>query len=397
MARATTARLIATAALACAAFAGACQVIGGIDYVDKVEPEAAAPIEAGVDAFRDPCSHEGLPEKRPTDAGAPILPPFVLAVSDFQFGAKRSDGTPIGFDIDNSCTCEERKPTANDAAVGCVPRASAITADLCDTDGGVDNQVLKVAGPLAANFGTDIDRISRIDEFIKVGRAGLLLHIAGWDGTPNDDNLTVGFIASPGLYDHTGCEATPPPDGGFGPEGGPPYVPRWCGKDKWAYDPAFTSNVVERIIAPARAVPAYVVDGVLSFQTELLPLFFGEVLLNVRSARVAGNLLKSGDKVTLTNAVVGGRATPQDFFGGFALVVLTTSMNERFCRRPEFEIFRQTLCDNLDLPSEGGASAPCGEISLGFQFAASSAAFGEPREAGLPNLGTCDAAILRCP
>ncbi len=195
-----------------------------------------------------------------------------------------------------------------------------------------------------------------INQSLEAGIGGVLLIIDGWNGLPDDDQVTVRLV--PAMTTATG-------------------PPAWDGTDRWIayadrYDPSL----------PGRNVPdtdnktdtAYVTQGTLVWDARSLPAFlmpFGAqgALVQVRLAEVAvmGNLRSEQRPRLLTDAVLAG------VWSAFLAVRNSRHLAEVIARCDTCEVDRLTPivedllgeAPDMLLPASQGASK-CDAISVGF-------------------------------
>lgn len=204
----------------------ACQLVAGIDRVDKSTAVADVQAQDAPSAApnADPCVHSGLPGPPAVDDDpSRELPPIVLALSRFSL---KNDGDAVpGIDLDGVCTCDERVGTAHDGGESCVRKGKIA----CDSEGGVDNAFATVAEEFA--IAIDVDQLAGVNDSIALGKLGALLFIRKYNGLANDREVELGIAASQGLFATT-CPNAVPDDGGRGT-----FSPGWCGDDAWSYAP----------------------------------------------------------------------------------------------------------------------------------------------------------------
>jgi hypothetical protein len=249
-------RPVVVVGLASLALAAACASLSGLTGGDPtVEPieagsEGAAQTEAAPPT-PDPCSHATYPPPPAKDDDPNgVVPTLVVAVRDESVSGTVDGGAPIGFDLDGVCSCFPDTTTAHGAAPSCIPPEGGARA--CDGDGGVDRQIgaLLAAYTVPSNTGAN-------------GGPTLLIKVTKYNGRANDSEVFVGFIASPGVYDRTGCTN--------GDDAGAPYAPTWKGCDRFALD---QSSILPSTQEPLSYQPAYVTDHVLVVPPSTKPITF---------------------------------------------------------------------------------------------------------------------------
>ena len=362
MTRAT--RAFATVAAATLAVV-ACQVVAGIEPVEKVDPPAldrASPDASGDGASApvDPCQH-ALPPPEPDkdDDRDTELPPFYLALRTLDVIAKDGDAYR-GFDLDGVCTCDKRPGTAANGASSCAPKLKD-----CDFDGGIDNR----GATLFEQFSpTGFSPSDSANEGIAGGRRGLLLYIKGYNGRPNDRQVTVGVMITYGIVDGSGCGTS---------SGGGRSPPGWCGNDLWTYPLEYVKPTTKE---PLFQGNGYVNDGTLVFRSELpITMFFGGTTLTFGSPITAGVLAKNASGLWTFDALLSGRIPVTELLGATGNFSAPDNENALLCNSPFFATVKKTLCDAVDinrtsvLDFEEGA---CDAISTALGFTAEQASVG---------------------
>lgn len=378
----------------------ACQIVAGIERVEKVAPiPDTGPPEAEPPPA-DPCGHAAPPAAPPksnTPGEDDELPPFVVAVRTFSLIPQA--GAPVpGYDLDRVCTCETREPTAGEGGTSC--RLNPKTTG-CDDDGGVDNAAFHLFDQYKQVI--QIDDSANVNDEIANGFKTVLLQIAGYNGLPNDPSINVGVFPSDGVLEqpapHPSCDASTAntrldrPDATF-------WTPVHCGQDKWSIvEDAVIGK--SRPLVPVRTGLGWVKDGVLvvSVNDSLQVPFFNSVISLV-TARLVGRLvpldqtMKPRDpKVPPTEAekrlwrlddgVLAGRIPARDILAAVGSVddPLDKQSGKHLCTTPLFGTVRDEVCAYLDISSnpqrDSNLDYACDAISAAFGFAASPALDGE--------------------
>lgn len=266
-----------------------------------------------------PGSEEGGPEAA-ADAGATCLarwpqPPaqndpassgggaWVVAMQTVNVGANPDAGAilpdsgtplpPIGFDLDNDCTCCTERSMST-----CITGGSCIGPSVvCDDDAGRDHIALNIFrvvpnASAAANTG------------MQTGQFSILLQVSGYNGALNDTNVTVALYVSNGLV---------------GIQNGGSVTPHHDGTDMWTVDSHYIATAQTGGTVPdgtpcngtSACQPIYVdnsawvTNGVLVARPEAtLPLTFGY------RANIGGALMK------LNDTVISGTLRPIEVDGG---------------------------------------------------------------------------------
>jgi hypothetical protein len=207
---------------------------------------------------------------------------------------------PIGFDLDNDCTC------CSHASGSTCPTGGSCAGSgvICDDNAGRDHVALRIFSVLpsasaAANAG------------LQGGQFSILLQITNYNGTLNDTSVTVALYVSNGLE---------------GIQDGGAVTPLHNGADLWTVDTHYLATTQTGGTVPdgtpcngtTACQPiyvdnaAYVSDGVLvSRPSATLPLTFGY------RANIGGALMK------LSDAVISGTLQRSQGQGGSVLWALT--------------------------------------------------------------------------
>ncbi|MBX3260609.1 MAG: hypothetical protein KIS78_24560 [Labilithrix sp.] len=358
-------RALATTAAATLAVV-ACQVVAGIEPVEKVDAAAldgASPDasgDGGADAGVDPCHHV-LPPPEPDkdDDRDTELPPFYLALRTLDVIAKDGDSYR-GFDLDGVCTCDKRPGTASNGASSCAPKLKD-----CDFDGGIDNR----GATLFEQFSpTGFSPSDSANDGIAAGRRGLLLYVKGYNGKPNDRQVSVGVMITYGIVDGSGCGTS---------SGRDRSPPGWCGNDLWTYPLEYVKPTTKE---PLFQGNGYVNDGTLVFRSELpITMFFGGATLTFGSPITAGVLAKNGAGLWTYDALLSGRIPVTELLGATGNFSAPDDESSMLCNSPFFATVKKTLCDAVDinrtsvLDFEEGA---CDAISTALGFTAEQASVG---------------------
>ncbi|MFO0678383.1 MAG: hypothetical protein U0169_17735 [Polyangiaceae bacterium] len=371
----------AFAVAACVAASASCSIYGaGLlePGIDGSVAETSSTPDAAVDVL-GACDRDTLPP-RPTTIDAGLTDAgdgldLTFAVRNLRIDvepglSKEGLGPATGLDLDGLCTC---------------PGPAACTGKLvCDDARGRDN----VLGPLTALLGGAAD-LSGIDYFLKSGQATILVRIEGYNGLPDDDQVTFRFVNSLGLER---------PDGGtVGPA-------KFDGKDAWSIEPKSLvggSALLGRDCdAPTGSNPclplpensdttAYVANGTLVARLHgvahlLFPLgVLREVDLAIRDAKVVARVALRDDGVfELQDGMLAARISVVDYLKALANGpdVFATANNPlgklpALCTNTgAFDTLRKATCGTVDLPSDPAndaiGTAPCDAMSIGTSFIA---------------------------
>lgn len=394
-------RRLAALAFALAGAGLACQIVAGIERVEKVPPAPdSTPPEDVTPPATDPCSHHA-PPGAPVKTGAPgeddELPPFIVAVHTLNLVPEA--GAPVpGFDLDNVCTCETRTPTAGEGGTTC--RLNPKTMG-CDDDGGIDNAGAHLFDEYKQVI--NIDDSANVNDEIGNGFKTLLIQIAGYNGQLNDPSINVGVFPSDGLTEKPpskpSCDASMPTTRGDRPDA-TFWTPVYCGDDKWSVvkETAIGTN---RPLVPVRTGSGWVKDGVLvvSVNDSLQVPFFNSVVSLVTARMVAKlvpldvNLKPRDPKVPpkdaekrlweLREGVLAGRIPARDILAAAGSLddPLDKQSGKHLCSTPLFLTAQTAICSYLDISSNPqrdlNLSFGCDALSSAFGFAAFPALDGE--------------------
>ncbi|MBX3223800.1 MAG: hypothetical protein KF795_25025 [Labilithrix sp.] len=381
-------------ALLAAAVAGlavvACQVVAGIEPVEKVQRDAldggGSDARGGqADADADPCKHAvPPPEPDKDDDRDTELPPFYLALRTLNVVARDGE-TYRGFDLDGVCTCDKRPGTASEGKSSCTPKLKD-----CDLDGGIDNRAASLFEQFAP---TGFSPSDAANNGIAGGKRGLLLYIKGYNGKPNDRQVTVGAMISHGILDGSGCGTT---------SGGDRSPPGWCGTDLWSYPVEYVKPTTKE---PLFQGNGYVNDGTLVFRSDLpVTMFFGGTTITFGSPIAAGRIAKNAAGLWTFDALLSGRIPVTELLAATGGFNAPNDETARLCNSPFFTTVKKTLCDAVDinrtsvLDFEEGA---CDAVSSALAFTAEQASVGdertEPTEDSVCSKDNVPAGLYTCP
>lgn len=253
---------------------------------------------------------------------------LVGAMSELRFLS--ADGaTPLGYDLDNLCTCPDKRACSNPSA----------TDQQCDTaNTGIDNAAGKILNLL---FPPEAD--GRIQESLRNGRFGIVLRVQDWNGTSDDADVKVS------IYNVAGIQSS-----------------------AFLVDDASLLNPVD-LGAKVFDTSAYVAGGQLvatfdfDFRLEVpngldaatAPTSI--VTIPLSSSKLVGRISKNGDKgLVLTNAQLVGRVTVTRIFEQLGVF--------GFCQKDQgFSGIKTQACAALDLPSSpalDGKGSTCDALSI---------------------------------
>jgi hypothetical protein len=362
-------------AAACASLTG---LSGGDGTAPAPPPEAgaeAAPLEAAPPAT-DPCSHATVPPP-PAKDDDPTgqVPTLVLAVRAESVSGAVDGGAPIGLDLDGVCSCFPDPTTAHGGSPSCIAPEGGAPA--CDGDGGVDRQISAL---LAAYTVPSLSGTS--------GGPTLLFKVTKYNGRANDSEVFVGLIASPGVFDGSGCP-------GAAEAGAAPYPPTWQGCDLFALD---ESSVLPGTNEPLRYQQGYVTNHVLVVPPSANPVPFiaGNTSLAVSGSVLAARLVALDaqlqpidpppDVGTLfrMEGITAGRVNTAD---GLRAIAKGQAMTDGgpLCGFPNFynSVKNTFICPSADIatsPADDFKPKDCDALSLAAAFSADPAMLGVARK-----------------
>jgi hypothetical protein len=366
----------------------ACQLVAGIERVDKAEPP---PPEAGPDlsipdtSIPDPCDHVRPPSRtNKDDAPNDSVPDLLLALRTVTI--LPPGGKTLGFDLDNSCTCDERPGTRNEGGASCETSRKVV----CDADGGVDNQA---ASTIAVYSGfLDIDKAANINNRIAVGQQTAILVLSEYNGLANDNHVTFGLFTSEGMREPPGCPGSVTDPSGIS-------TPTWCGEDNWTAT-STTAQINNGKVVPQSAGSGYVTEYqfVIDEYRGAASIPFGAYKLSLGSPVAAGRLVpldgnlnpvdtSQPDVVARTkywrvdDGVLSGRIRASDVLAAFGTV--NTPGDAGGAPKPPlctdkvfFPVLKDQLCGAIDISSSKDfdfvAKARCDAVSVAIGLTAGS-------------------------
>jgi hypothetical protein len=354
----------------------ACQILAGIDRVDKEKaPGTATDGSSSGDVVTtpDPCEHVVPPPVPSQDDDRNSVPGFYLALRSASL--VQANGTAAGFDLDGVCTCDKRPNTAFDGGPSCTPRFEKG----CDEDGGIDNKGTTLFSRIAGGA-VDINQASDIQQSIDDGKGGLLIYIEEYNGKANDREVYASAMRSYGIVNGSGCGTS---------EGGSPnkYKPGWCGHDKWSYSQELVAPRSNPIV-PLGRTKGWVNNGTLVFQNDVsVTLFFGKSTLSFGSPVTAGKLFKNADGNWRFEAIMSGRVPVFELLR--AAGTLNDPLGSQFpdggrkplCLSQLYPSVKKTLCDAVDIAKTNAfdfvPETACDAISSAVSFVAEQAELGD--------------------
>lgn len=365
----------------------ACQLVAGIERVDKVPVEERfTPDPRPVPA--DPCKHAVPPGPPATDDDVDtVVAPRYLA---FKTVVLQTQPTGIvGLDLDGVCTCNRAPFTAFDGGSSCAPRKDG--GD-CDGEGGIDNKAGEVFTLLSLTGGVPLDQAAQSS--IDKGLRTVLLNLNLWNGKANDKDVEVGIIVSRGLVDPTGCGSTVP--GTFQPPG-------WCGRDKWSF-PSNTTTLDRGVLLPVNRSKGHVTEGTLVYRQDgPVTFFLGAVTVTFNSPILTGKLSRTAAGLLRLEGLLAGRLAISEMLGAIGQYEPDViepieddggdageagdAGSSRVCKSPVFNALKQAACEAVDLQASDvfdHSGGQCDAISIALRFVAEEAQLGGERDVPLP-------------
>lgn len=295
---------------------------------------------------------------------------------------------PIGFDLDNDCTC------CNQAAGSTCPTGGSCTGTSlsCDDNAGRDHVALKIFSVLpsasaAANAG------------LQGGQFSILIQISNYNGTLNDTSVTVAVYVSNGLE---------------GIQDGGTVSLHHDGTDLWTVDTHYLATTQTGGTVPdgtecngtTACQPiyvdsaAYVSGGVLVSRPQgaALPLTFGYraniggALMKLSDAVISGTLQQvqgDGGKVLwgITNGSISGRWSSSQLLGNLATLPNPMMDGSFICGTDPYaggpgrayQAIKAYVCSLQDIASSENSDnkgAVCDALSMSLGFTAEPALLG---------------------
>lgn len=362
-----------------------CGELLGLDGL-KDRPDGGADVDVPeVDASdaADPCALAHVPPRPAADDPSDASVLVINAVRSIDFGQRADGSAPLsfGYDLDGIDTCCANAPES------CQPVTSGATH--CDEEGGRDNaggQLLQVM----AQYGVTAANQDQINDTIDGGNGSLLLVVKGYNGQPNDTQVTVALYSSTGL--------TLDADGGLPPA-------KWDGTDSWRIDPASILDV------PDGGLPipvqfdsnAYVANGVLVTLLDF-PLVLGNIIATVvvSGGVMTGRLVPQGNTFRLDDGQGAGRMKTTNILK--LLLQLQNPVGPGFIcpNTVPYDTAKSIMCQHADIMSDksfDNSGATCDALAVAFGFNAVPALIGpvDTGDASKPVSDCLDAGVDNCP
>jgi hypothetical protein len=359
-------RKLAVLALSLGLTALACQLVAGIERVDKTDPlvEAGPDVVVETDAaIPDPCAHvRPLRETKADDAPNDSLPDIYLALREVTLVP--AAGATLGYDLDEACTCDKRPGAAFDGGPSCVTTRPAV----CDADGGVDNQAANVLSVYSTFI--DLDKAANINGRIAEGKQTSIVLLRNYNGRANDSAVSFGIFTSEGMLEGPTCPGSTTVDG--------VSTPGWCGEDKWTAS-ASTVDSAGNGFLPKSLGTGYVVG--FRFVVELkgaASVPFGGYRLTLGSPIASGRLVPLDENLVpvdtsqgpaldrikhwrIEDSVLSGRIPASELLAAAGTIFASGDAGgprPPLCTTSLFSLLKQQVCDSIDI-SASKASTSC--------------------------------------
>ncbi|MDB4934610.1 MAG: hypothetical protein JWP87_1582 [Labilithrix sp.] len=323
-------------------------------YDDGGSADVAADVAPPADAR---CALKHVAQ-RPTTPDGASMPTVVFAMDSLQFD-EQSAGMPLGFDLDDACTCPEDDT--------CVPPDGGDRR--CDRSDGRDNAF----GPL---FGQLLDPFGSRDfatQGIRDGNYGAIISLSQWNQLPNDPLVTIGFFTSGGL--------DTPPDAGKS-------KPRFDGTDRWTIDPESLVSgdqlIGEDCHTSTRCVPfyadlkGYVKDDQLVAQIDRAPFVVstktGRFEIELTSVILTAHVVREGGILRLERGELVGRSASGRLLAAIGQLQDPFGTDAGLCHSADaYGLAKGAICDAVDIaaaPADDKTGKSCTAVSGGLGFTA---------------------------
>ncbi len=301
----------------------------------------------------------------PGATGGDELLDLAFALRRVDLGEEDIDNRP-GFDLDRVCSCCTDCVAEQDH---CQPPSYADATKLCDAaaDGSSHNQGRDNAlAQVIESFGELGDQIpagtASMNDRIASGQWSMLIRVSGYNGLPDDDNVTVSLFTTDGLGS----------------------APQWTGAEPWpvrtdsllpTYD-TFTNPLDAATVLNATAYVSAgrlvgVFDGSGGDQNRLSLSLEGGFSLSLTYAIFSADLVKEGSYWALEEGTLGGLWALAEVFETLSAIRPPLCTDDFV-----YGIFKDRLCEYVD--GRAGPPGPglCDSISFGLWFEADAITFG---------------------
>lgn len=273
----------------------------------------------------------------------------------------------IGFDLDGLCT--ETTQEALTMTRCTLPKGSV---GVIDGPMGQDNAmgyvIQKVRDFVPMNFSSEL-----YTQQLQQGAANAILHVTGYNGMADDDQVRVEALVSSNYYAYMGTTT----------DGGTPK-PKWDGNDVW---PVASDSVMDGMLSKPNNVDpnAYVSNNqlVATLGDSGFRLLIGlttavhvNLDLHLHAAFVVCNIEPTTVGrwgFTLKGCTLAGRWTADDLLHQVWHFPDPTDLQhpKPLCTdSPPYQSFKNYICQSQDITSSGtaGPTAPCDALSFGVNF-----------------------------
>ena len=365
--------LMVSLLVALAAGSAACAAVLGFDRLSEEAASEAGANEASTEAGTETgapeagpgCTALGLPD-RPAPSGAGDAGPEAvhMAVKLFDFGIEQTT-QPSGFNLDRACS-----PTvATSTCATKIDEQTFAKYGKDHDDKGLDNAGFGLLGYLAY-LGSAFSP-KEINNRLQAGEFGVVLRLANWNGTNDDDDVIVELFPAIGVWNV--------PDGGGAPTSG--GTPTFLPGDQWMRDRRF-QNVVDA--SRIKSANAWVTGGrlVASFQSVTLPVTVPDDKkpfdIVIQEGFLSGMLVVDGTSWRIEGGVIGGRWRTADMLAQARTIYVKDTVglqNAVLCEpglaSQVYAAVKKEVCDARDIRGtsrDDGKSLPCDAFSTGLRL-----------------------------
>ncbi len=352
--------LLASAAVVAAALANCAlegfnrvEVLGGAGGVGGVAPSGGGGSggqDAGV------CAHTGIPQPPSVqDAGGDLE---VVTAVHKAFMLEDANGGPLGLDLDKTCTCQGEGPTCQ------AEEKSVENGFYCDLEAGRDNAMRRLFVGLGNSIGQP-DLGAFYSEAAHLGQWSLLLQVSGYNGQPDDDQVSLAAITTASF--------------GMG-------FPVWDGSDVWPVSAAAFESDGKGGVDISKPLHvdhlAYVAGGVVIANLPETEIVFAgtknRLTLRATGGLFMARLVETAGGWSLRDGLIAGRLGIDELFAAFGS--FRDNAGKPLCTDSIFYPTGKALfCTAPDiLKGLGSPGLPCDAVSIAIGFEADPAILGLP-------------------
>jgi hypothetical protein len=289
------------------------------------------------------------------------IPPFYNAGVSLDFGVREDGGAPplLGYDLDNTCTCQGEPDSCHDIVEGGQPH--------CDFDGGVDNAGLTLVRQFSAFPG--FFQQDYINQRLQNGFYSALFRIAKYNGKANDTQVELSYF---------------PSNGTVGIEQGFPTLPKYDGNDQWTIDPESIlggsipdgGDPAPKYVDQSAYVSNFVLVANLGFPIAVGASASDNTLtIDLIGAVVTAKLIPSMGAFKTDEGMIAGRWTTTKMLTSLQVLHDPFDPMNRLCgTNTTYQLIKNSICPRADIASnvlEDGKNAPCGALTVGVAFTSS--------------------------